>query len=674
MDRRADYALRSPMRISSILLLTLAPTLALSTDMDGFQILQGGPGSKAITTQTDAQAGDAQSIKDVLLSPLDALTRLVDSSTSTDEEFLPADKAFQLSVTPQDANTLAARWKIADGYYLYRDKMRFSLKDASGVRLRAVSLPQGRVEQDEFFGKTQIYPWDISVLLPLARTGGDTKSVTFRVQYQGCAEAGICYPPITKEVHLTLPASKASANNRSSWSGAHDTSGNIQSARNAPSRPFQSEQDRIEERLATGGIWLNMLAFFGAGLLLAFTPCVLPMIPILSGMIVGQGAATDARKALLLSLVFVLAMAATYTIAGIIVGLSGENVQASFQNPWVISIFAGVFVLLALSMFGFYKLQMPPGIQTRLAALSRRQQGGTFIGAGIMGFLSALIVGPCVTAPLIGALLYIAHTGNAMLGGAALFALALGMGIPVLAVGTAAGKLIPKAGPWMNIIQSIFGVVFLGVAIFLLERILPVAITMALWALLLIVTGIYLGAFDALRAGRFRSWKGLGLGLSIYGVLLLIGAASGGHDLLRPLKGVLMAEGQQDHTHLEFSQVKGLDGLQQALMAATAQGKPVMLDFYADWCVSCKEMERYTFSDPAVQAVLRKAMLLQTDVTANDAADRALLKSLGLFGPPAILFYTPHGQELRQWRVMGYMPADEFSRHVEQALQFGSAS
>jgi thiol:disulfide interchange protein DsbD len=223
-------------------------------------------------------------------------------------------------------------------------------------------------------------------------------------------------------------------------------------------------------------------------------------------------------------------------------------------------------------------------------------------------------------------------------------------------------------------IQSIFGVVFLGVAIFLLERILPVAITMALWALLLIVTGIYLGAVDALRAGRFRSWKGLGLGLSIYGVLLLIGAASGGHDLLRPLKGVLMAEGQQDHTHLEFSQVKGLDGLQQALMAATAQGKPVMLDFYADWCVSCKEMERYTFSDPAVQAVLRKAMLLQTDVTANDAVDRALLKSLGLFGPPAILFYTPHGQELRQWRVMGYMPADEFSRHVEQALQFGSAS
>jgi thioredoxin:protein disulfide reductase len=325
-------------------------------------------------------------------------------------------------------------------------------------------------------------------------------------------------------------------------------------------------------------------------------------------------------------------------------------------------------------MFGFYKLQMPAGIQTRLSELSRRQRGGTFIGAGIMGFLSALIVGPCVTAPLIGALLYIAHTGNAMLGGAALFVLALGMGTPVLAVGTTAGKLIPKAGPWMNIIQSSFGVVFLGVAIFLLERILPIAITMALWALLLIVTGIYLGAFDALRAGRFRLWKGLGLVLSIYGVLLLIGAASGGHDLLRPLKGVLMAEGQRDRTHLEFSQVKGLAGLQQALMAATAQGRPVMLDFYADWCVSCKEMEKYTFSDPAVQAVVRKAMLLQTDVTANDAADRALLKSLGLFGPPAILFYTPHGQELRQWRVMGYMPADEFSRHVEQALQFGSAS
>ncbi|MGH8500932.1 MAG: protein-disulfide reductase DsbD [Gammaproteobacteria bacterium] len=601
-------------------------------------------------------------------SPLEALGKLFGDADGP--EILPPDEAFKFSLSAQDASRLIASWRITDGYYLYRDKMRFTLRDSDGVSMGKIRLPRSEVKVDQFFGRVQIYTQDLlQITLPLRRESAAAQTVAMNVQYQGCAEAGVCYPPITRQVSLQLPVDGATGSSMEADDAADARRAAVASA----VAPQRSEHNRVADRLAAGGVWLNIAAFFGAGLLLAFTPCVLPMIPILSGIITGQGKKTNTRAAFALSLTFVLAMAATYAIAGVAVGLSGENVQAWFQNPWVISLFAGVFVALALSMFGFYRLQMPAIVQSRLATSSRSQRSGTLVGAGIMGSLSALIVGPCVTAPLIGALLYIAHTGDAVLGGMALFALALGMGAPLLVIGTSAGRLIPKAGPWMRVINPIFGVLMLGVAVFLLERILLAAVTMSLWALLLIVAAIYMGAFDAIRPGAsgwYRLWKGLGLAMSIYGALILVGAAGGGNNVFQPLEGMLGAGGER----LQFQQVEGPHELRAAVARAQAAGRPVMLDFYADWCVACKEMERYTFTDTAVQTALRDTVLLQADVTANDARDRALLKSLGLFGPPAILFFTEDGRERRHWRVMGYMPATQFSRHAEQALHGAPAS
>jgi thiol:disulfide interchange protein DsbD len=434
-----------------------------------------------------------------------------------------------------------------------------------------------------------------------------------------------------------------------------------------------SEQDRLASFLLEKPLWLSAGMFFLLGIGLAFTPCVFPMIPILSGIIIGQGTAITTRRAFTLSLVYVLAMALTYTIAGVVVALLGANLQIWFQDPWVLGTFAAVFVLLSLSMFGFYELQVPTSIQSRLSEISNRQGGGTLIGVGIMGFLSALIVGPCITAPLVAALLVIGQAGDPVLGATALFALSMGMGAPLLAIGTSAGKLLPRAGAWMDAVKAVFGVLLLAVAIWLVERVLPTAVTMALWAILLIVSAIYLGALDAIRDGAtgwHRLWKGVGVVLLLYGALLLVGAAAGGRDVLQPLKGTTLAGATATGVEQTsaFRYVKGPQGLDQALREAASQSKPVMLDFYADWCVSCKEMEKYTFSDPRVQAAWSEAILLKTDVTANDAQDQALLKRFGLFGPPAILFFTPEGDELRDYRVVGFVPPERFSKHVHTAF------
>lgn len=636
-------------------------------------------GSGASTAGT----GGASAIKTANDNPLADLNMLA-ANLGGDNEFLPVDEAFGFDVWIEDNNTMVANWTVADEYYLYRDKIAFSLENSEGVTLGDVVLPSGKTKEDEFFGRVQIYETDRAVDIPFVRNAAANDNITLVAKYQGCAVAGICYPPVTKKVALKLPPSGGASStvafeNESTSSGSGGTtevaraSAAVAVAASTAAKPFVSEQDRIAGTLGSGSAWLTILTFFGLGLLLAFTPCVFPMIPILSGIIAGQGDKISTRKAFMLSLVYVLAMASTYTIAGVFVGMSGENVQAMFQNPWVLSVFAGVFVLLSLAMFGFYELQMPSAVQNRLTSISNSQEGGTYVGAGIMGLLSALIVGPCVTAPLVGALIYIAQTGDAVLGGTALFALSMGMGAPLIVIGTSAGKLMPKAGPWMDAIKAVFGVMLLGVAIWMLERILPVAIIMMLSGALLIISGIYLGAFEAVKeavSGWFRLWKGLGQVVFVYGVLLVVGAASGGHSLLQPLKGVLVAGNgagggeQQLHAGLQFQPVKGLDGLQKALETASAQGKTVMLDFYADWCISCKEMEAYTFTDEAVQVALKDTVLIQADVTDNDDQDKALLKSLGLFGPPAILFYDNTRQEQRPYRVVGFMPADDFSNHV----------
>ncbi len=423
--------------------------------------------------------------------------------------------------------------------------------------------------------------------------------------------------------------------------------------------------------LKNSSSWLILASFFGIGLLLAFTPCVFPMIPILSGIIAGQGTQITTRKAFTLSLVYVLAMAATYTIAGVMAGLFGSNIQAAFQNPWILSSFAALFVLLALSMFGFFELQLPASWQTKLSDISNQQQGGSLIGVAIMGLLSALIVGPCVAPPLAGALIFIGQTGDWLLGGLALFAMSMGMGAPLIAIGTSAGKLLPRAGAWMDTVKAVFGIVMLGLAISMLERFIPPAAAMLLWGALLVVSAVYMGAVRQLpveASGWSKLWKGLGMALLIYGALFLVGVAAGGKDALQPLRGILSTSaGSGQASHLEFKRIKSMDDLQRELNAAKANNKPVMLDFYADWCVYCKQMERNTFPAPEVQAVLSNFVLLQADVTDQDDTDLALQKHIGIPAPPAMIFWSDTGEEYKHLRLMGYMDAADFSKHAAKA-------
>jgi len=573
------------------------------------------------------------------------------------DDILDPDDAFQISYDAQPGQ-FKVNWIIAEGHYLYRDKMQI-VTDETALIGHPLIMPAGDAKDDPIFNKILYVFHDfVDVVLPYQFTNDGDKDVTFKVKYQGCSEiSGICYPPQTKKFTTRIsPISAAQA--------AEISTDSVEPV---------SEQDQITNTLKSGNTLLTLLVFFGAGLLLAFTPCVFPMIPILSGIIVGQGEDISTRKAFYLSLVYVLAMALTYTVVGILVGLSGENIQAWFQNPWIIGSFAIIFVGLSFSMFGFYDLQMPASIQSKITNISNSQQGGNIIGVAIMGFLSALIVGPCVTAPLVGALIYIAETGDAVLGGMALFSLSMGMGAPLLVIGASAGKFLPKAGMWMDAVKAVFGVLLLGLAIWLLERVAPAAFTMTLWAALIIVSAIYMGAIDSLKEGASgwsKLWKGLGILLLIYGIIILLGLASGNRNVFQPLKGLASPSGSAVAVeHLKFTQIKGIDGLNAELDKAKAAGKTVMLDFYADWCISCKEMEVFTFSDPGVQKALDNVVLLQADVTPNDEKDIALYKHFGIIGPPSIMFFDTDGNERKNYRVVGFMPADQFSQHVKRALK-----
>ncbi|NNJ98487.1 MAG: protein-disulfide reductase DsbD [Gammaproteobacteria bacterium] len=596
-----------------------------------------------------------------LAVPATAVDLLDDLGLGGEDDILEVDDAFQLS-TELQGNLFIAKWIIAEGHYLYQDKMDIAASDQK-IDTHPLQLQPGEEKQDPIFNKLlYVYHDSAEVVLPIANNNGVEEAV-FKVKYQGCSEiSGICYPPQTREISVRLPEIVGAA------------AAGVAATAAADSAPFVSEQDRIANTLKQGNTWLTIAAFFGAGLLLALTPCVFPMIPILMGIIVGQGENQTMRSTFILSLVYVLAMAMTYTVVGILVGLSGENIQAWFQNPWIIGTFVAIFIALSFSMFGFYELQMPASIQSKLTQISNSQQGGTLTGVAIMGFLSALIVGPCVTAPLVGALIYIAETGDAVLGGLALFALSMGMGAPLLAIGASAGKVLPKAGAWMDAVKAVFGVLLLGLGIWMLERVAPPVLTMALWAALLIVSAIYMGAIDALPAGTSgwrKLWKGTGILLLVYGIILLIGLASGGRDVFHPLKGIAVSGSSTSAqtSHLPFKQIKGVDGFKTALADAGAQGKTVMLDFYADWCVSCKEMELLTFTDPVVQQALADTVLLQADVTPNDEQDKALYKHFGIIGPPSIMFFDKAGNERKNYRVVGFLPADKFSAHVTRALE-----
>jgi thiol:disulfide interchange protein DsbD len=611
--------------------------------------------------------------------PLSAIEKAFRALSSSDD-VLPVEEAFKFSATVVDGQRLRLSWQIAPETYLYQDKVRARI-EGDAATLLPLALPPPKIKHDTVrpdgeIGDVGVFAESFEIEAGLQRTVTDPTDVTLVAEFQGCADRGICYPPVKQRVALRLPAVAAGTASVAAPAEPAVAEATLPAPGAAPAAEEPvAEQDRIAAMLQRGNVGLVIASFFGIGLLLAFTPCVFPMIPILSGIIAGQGRHLTTRRAFVLSLVYVLAMALTYTVAGVLAGLFGQNLQAVFQNPWVIGVFAAVFVALSLSMFGFYDLQLPSSWQSRLAELSNRQEGGTLAGVAVMGLLSALIVGPCVAPPLAGALIYIGQTGDAVLGGLALFALSLGMGAPLIAIGTSAGKLLPRAGVWMDAIKAVFGVLMLAVAIYLLERVIPEAVAMLLWGGLLIVSGVYLGAFQHLpveASGWRKLWKGLGLILAVYGALMLVGAAAGGKDTLQPLRGLTLggsagaAAGQQK---ADFKRIKTTADLDRELAAARGAGSPVMLDFYADWCVYCKQLEKYTFPDPKVQAALAGAVLLKADVTDNDEADKALLARIGVPAPPAIIFYGADGTERRNYRLLGFMAPAEFAEHARKALQ-----
>ncbi|HKW38330.1 MAG TPA: protein-disulfide reductase DsbD [Burkholderiales bacterium] len=575
------------------------------------------------------------------------------AQAASGDELLEPDKAFRFSAQALDSGTVEVRYRIADGYYLYRERFRFAVEPAS-VLLGSPRFPEGEIHEDKFFGKQVTFRREVRILLPLAAGGADRMRLA--VTSQGCADIGVCYVPQVQTADIRLAALGGPP---SSIFRKDDPLSSVP----AP-RAIAGDDLRFAGVLEAGRLWAVVLVFFVAGLLLTFTPCVLPMIPILSGIIVGEGREVTRRRAGLISLAYVFGMAVTYTGIGIAAAFSGNLFSSALQNAWVLGAFSGVFVLLALSMFGLYELQLPSGWQSRLSKASNRLGGGSWSAVVLMGALSAAIVSPCVAAPLAGALLYIGQTRDAVLGGAALFSMALGMGVPLVLVGVSGGVLLPRAGAWMSGVKRFFGVILLGVAVWIIIPVIPVAVQMLLWAVLLIGSGVFLGALESLgkdASGWERLGKAAGLLALFAGAAQGIGAFSGARDPLRPLAGVFA--GAQE-TALPFEAITTTADLNSRLKTA---GKVAMLDFYADWCVSCKEMERFTFSDPKVKARLGQMVLLRADVTANTPNDKALLKRFRLFGPPGIVFFDANGREIESVRVIGYQPPEKFIQSLDLA-------
>jgi thiol:disulfide interchange protein DsbD len=609
-------------------------------------------------------------------------------------EPLSAEKAFTYTLSA-DKELLTASWRVTPEHYLYKNRIKFIIKSPDGAILNSPIFPPSKTKTD-ITGTHQVFDHDFKVQIPIKK--GNANNVIIETRYQGCSDAfKICYPPQKKTHKLTFSS---------------DNTGNVKvvAVTNSkspipPIKPIKekkqlkpqvtgkceattTEQNEVLSQLTNASTIGAIFIFFLIGLGLAFTPCIYPMIPILSSIIVGQGTQVSTRKAFVLSLAYVLPMAMIYALAGYFIGNSGESLQAMFQNPWILSSFAFVFVLLSLSMFGFYDLQMPASIQNKLTNISNSQESGSIIGAAIMGALSALIVGPCVTAPLIAAFTYIAEKGSSFLGMIDMLALGLGIGLPLLLIGTSAGQLLPRAGAWMETTKAVFGVMMLGLAISMLERILPSSITMSLAAILLIVTAIYMGALDPIEkasakrdsimsslnpvekaAGRWRSmWKALGFIALTYGIMLMIGAAAGKGNLYQPLSGVFANASQEQH-EIQFQKIKGIDGLKAALASAKQQKRPVMLDFSADWCSYCKVMERTTFADKDVLDSFENTLFLQADITNRDKADQSLLKSLGVMAtPPMIFFFDSNGIEQKDYRLAGEITAEKLAEHAKNFM------
>jgi len=583
------------------------------------------------------------------------------------EEFLDPAIAFKFEARMADPQTAEVTFTIAPAYYMYRERFAFKSNNPA-VKLGTPAIPPGTVKYDQTFEKdVETYKGALTIRIPVEGDGAFTLTATS----QGCADAGLCYPP--QDHTASLSGGKGGAAAPALPIGAAAPQGGMSTplsstpmAESVPATPAtpavapaQSDLSNIAGILGGGSLLAIIPAFILLGLGLAFTPCVLPMVPILSSIIVGEGKNVSRARGFLLSVTYSLGMAIVYTLLGVAAGLAGEGLAAALQNPWVLGTFALLIVAMSLSMFGFYQLQLPGALQTSLSNVSNRQQSGKLAGVFAMGAISALIVGPCVAAPLAGALVYISQTRDVFLGGAALFSMAVGMSIPLLLVGVSAGSLLPRVGAWMESVKRLFGVLMLAMAIWLVSPVIPPVAQMLLWAALLLGYGFYL-----LRHTRHWASMAFGAAFALMGGMQLVGVASGGRDAFAPLAHL---SGTPQHHGLVFTRIKTVDQLDAAL-AANA-GKTVMLDFYADWCVSCKEMEKFTFVDPKVQAKLANTALLQVDVTANDAADKAMLKRFGLFGPPGIILFDDQGKEIADSRVIGYQDAEKFSTSLERLGQ-----
>jgi thiol:disulfide interchange protein DsbD len=569
---------------------------------------------------------------------------------SNDDEFLKVDEAFIFDFH-QQKNKLQVSFNIADGYYLYRHQFKFTVNNATIV---PVNLPEGEHHEDEFFGVQQIFTGQLDFIIDIAQASDNANII---IRYQGCAEKGLCYPPTKKTLDLTKVTKTTSANDAVLSALSTNSTGNSSTETETSS----SEQHQLADMLKSDSVWLTLAAFFVGGLLLSFTPCVFPMYPILTGIIVGQGDKLSTKKAFTLSFFYVQGMAVTYTILGIVVAIAGAQFQAMFQHPVVLIALSVLFIFLALSMFGVFNLALPSSWQNKLNQVSSSQKGGSYVGVLVMGAISGLVASPCTTAPLTGALLYISQSGDILLGASALYALSLGMGLPLLILGSSGGKLLPKAGNWMNVIKNIFGLLLLAVPIFLLERFLPVLVIDVMWIVLVLATAGYFYTVNQDSAKTF----GFGLRSIIIFLIFFLGANKA-YQLVYPTAQISVSQQTQQHG---FEHVKNLTEMNQAIAKANAEGKTVMVDLYADWCVACKEFEEYTFFEANVQNALADSVLLQIDLTDTGSTDSVeLMSHFEIFGLPSILFFDKSGNELTQRRVTGFMGADDFSAHVTKTF------
>lgn len=569
---------------------------------------------------------------------------------------ISGDKAFEFSIKATNNETIVAEWNIAPNHYLYRDRIYFSLKDHTQGVLGNSILPAGTIKEDEYMGKTTVYQNHVSISIPIMTHTKDP--VQLLVSYQGCSSGGYCYPPITKLAELDL---------QSHFGHALKGTTVENTSPEEPVAPY-SDQDEIQDLLASHAVITILLSFLGIGVLLAFTPCVLPMVPIITTIIVGQKN-IHTWKGFRLSLVYVLSMSLTYAVAGLLVGAVGSSIQVIFQQPWIIVLSAIIFVILALSFFGFYDIKLPEKFESTLTKISNHQKSGSYIGVAVMGCLATLILSPCVTPALVGALGYIGDTGDAWLGSVALFSLGFGMGLPLIVIGTAGGKILPKAGHWMESIKSFFGVLMLAMAIYMLSRILPPTITLLLWGALLVIVSMYLGTFTPVSENKWaRLRKGVGILMLVYGLMMLVGAGFGNDDPIRPLSNLGHPNITLGTTSNKVETVKNLTDVRRELAKSRAKGKFLLLDFYADWCTSCSSMEKHTFQDPDVEKLLREFTFVRADVTHNDATDKALETYFNVIAPPTILFFGPECRELKQYRVVGEMNAQKFKALLEMIL------